>query len=317
METANPLISVVIPSRQRPALLVRSVETVLLQTWRNLEIIVVLDGDTAGSADALRQRFPGEQRMSILENASCEGLSRARNRGVQAARGDWVAFLDDDDEWLPQKLEKQMACVFASPFPEPVVTCQMFYKTGGTLRVNAQPPPTRPISEYLYACNRFTGAQGLMTPSTVLAPRSLCLRVPFTPGLPRHEDGDWAMLIGHEPTVGFEFFAEPLVIYNSEPDGRERVSEFRDWHYSMAFARSRLSLMTRKAYAGFLLSRCIEAAAHRGEWTALGPIVVEAFRRGSPSAADLVRAMTICAYALKRRLIGNRREATTNLTSHH
>ena len=102
------------------------------------------------------------------------------------------------------------------------------------------------------------------------------------------------MLISQESTVGFEFLAEPLVLYNSEPDGRERITEFRDWSYSMEFARSRRALMTRKGYAGFVLSRCVEAAAYRGEWKALGTIVAEAFRHGSPSAANLAMAVWTC-----------------------
>jgi glycosyltransferase involved in cell wall biosynthesis len=293
MENA-PLISVVIPSRQRPELLVRSVESALQQKWNNLEVVVVLDGDTAGSVEALRQRFPEEPRIHILENASREGASVARNRGVQAAQGTWIAFLDDDDAWLPEKLEKQIACALASRYAEPVVTCQMFFKTGGKVQVSPQTPPSRPMSEYLYVRKGFPGEQGILPPQTVLAPRSLCLRVPFTPGLPRHEDGEWAMLVSREPAVGFEFLAEPMVIYNSDPDGRERITEFRDWRYSMEFARSRSWLMTRRGYAGFVLSRCAEAAAYRGEWKAMGPIVVEAFRHGSPTIANLAMAMWTC-----------------------
>jgi glycosyltransferase involved in cell wall biosynthesis len=305
---ADPLISVVIPSRQRPELLVPCVQSVLSQTWENLEIIVVLDGDTAGSADALRLHFPGEQRIRILESNSREGASVARNRGVQAATGSWIAFQDDDDLWFPEKLQKQMALALSSQFAEPVVTCQMLFHSGGVTGISPRHQPTRPMSEYLYVSPGFRGEQGLLSPQTVLAPRGLCLRVPFTPGLPRHEDGEWAMRISHELTVGFEFIAEPLVNYNSNPDGRERITEFRNWRYSLDFARSRSGLMTRKGYAGFILSRCVEAAAYCGEWKALKTIVAEAFRNGSPSAADLLRSAEICAYALKTRMLRRREQ---------
>src|SRR5215471_11045546 len=109
----SPAISVVIPSRQRPPMLLKCVESVLAQTWQDLEIIVVLDGDTAGSAELLRSHFYGEPRIRILESAERQGASVARNRGVQAARGKWIAFQDDDDTWLPEKLEKQMARALA------------------------------------------------------------------------------------------------------------------------------------------------------------------------------------------------------------
>lgn len=297
---ATPLISVVIPSRQRPALLIAAVQSVLEQRRDDFEIIVVLDGDTAGSAQVLREHFPGDERIRIVTIATRQGVSVARNQGVAAARGKWIAFHDDDDTWLPEKLDKQMAMAEASHYPEPVVTCQL--SVGGKL-IWPSRPPTRPMSEYLYSRKGFPGDAGVFTPPTVLAPHSLCSRVPFTPGLPRHEDGEWAMLISEESTVGFEFVAEPLVIYNCEPDGRERITGFYDWRYSLEFARSRKQLLTSRAYAGFVLSRCVEAACHSRAWSATLPLFFEAFRRGSPSVADLAGALDLCWRSLVRSML--------------
>ena len=281
-DVQSSLISAVIPSRQRPALLLAAVQSVLLQGRNDLEVIVVLDGDTAGSAEALGQAFPGHPQIRVLENATQAGVSAARNRGVQAARGKWIALLDDDDEWLPGKLEKQMTRALASRFPEPVVTCQIRRDTG---RPHPQHPPVRPMSEYLFV-RKFFGEAGWVQTSTILAPRSLFLRVPFTEGLRKHEDMEWALRVSQEATVGFEFVAEPLATYDNQP-GRERLTDFYDWQYSMAFARSRRALMTRKGYAAFVLSRCNHAAARRGHWGAVIPIFAEAMRHGSPSITDV------------------------------
>ena len=300
-----PLISVVIPSRQRPALLVQAVQSVLDQKRNDFEVIVVLDGDTAGSAETLQERFPEEHRLRILTIATHQGVSVARNLGVEAARGQWIAFHDDDDQWLPGKLDKQMAAALASRHTEPVVTCQLLVV--GTKSASPDKPiiwpdraPTLPMCEYLYSRKGFRGEAGVLTPPTVLAPRSLCLRVLSTPGLPKHEDGEWAMLIAEEPTVGFEFVAEPLVIYNCEPDGRERITGYEDWRFSLNFARSRRWLLTSRAYAGFVLSRCVGAAASRRCWKAIVPLFFEAFRRGSPAAADILGALEACARSLAK-----------------
>ena len=296
------LISVVIPSRQRPALLVQAVQSVLDQKRDDFEVIVVLDGDTAGSAETLQEHFPEEHRLRVVTIATHQGVSVARNLGVAAALGQWIAFHDDDDQWVPGKLDRQMAVALASQYPEPVVTCQLVVAGKKTIRRQIWPhkAPTRPMCEYLYSRKGFPGEAGVLTPSTVLAPRSLCLRVPSTPGLPKHEDGDWAMLIGEEPTVGFEFIAEPLVIYNCEPDGRDRITGFEDWLFSLGFAKSRRSLLTSRAYAGFVLSRCVGAAASRKCWKAIIPLFVEAFRRGSPTAADILGALEACARSLAK-----------------
>ncbi len=285
----TPLVSVVIPSRQRPALLLAAVQSALEQKRDDLEIIVVLDGDCAGSAEALRRAFPEDTRIRILENTERRGAPVARNQGIAAARGAWIAHLDDDDTWLPGKIDKQLACALASRYPEPVVTCQFFARTGGVDHIYRIPPPTLPMSEYLFVRTGLFGGTGSVFPSIVLAPRSLLLRVPFIE--PKHEDCEWAMRASQEPTVGWEFVAEPLAIWNCDSDGRERITTSWNWRYSLEFARSHKSLMTRRAYAGFILSRCTIAAVHQKEWRAFFPIFAETFRCGSVRVADLVPAM--------------------------
>ncbi len=287
---AMPVISVVIPSRQRPTLLVAAIQSVLLQERDDLELIVVLDDDTTGSAEAVRQAFPNEGCLRILENAERMGGSAARNRGVEAARGQWIAFLDDDDTWLPGKLDKQMPLALQSRYPEPVVTGQLRVNGGSGFLVCPSERPTRPISEYLFVRKGLFDGPGLVDSSTTLAPRSLLLRVRFSEGVVKHESSDWALRAGQEPTVGFEFVAEPVAIYNCEP-GRTRMTESEGWRYSLAWARSRAALMTPKAYAGFLLSHVNSAAIRERDWRAAFPIFIEAIRRGPPSAIDFLRAL--------------------------
>lgn len=103
---APPLVSVVVPTRNRAAMLRRALDSVLAQTCRDFEVIVV---DDASSDDTLQQlaRHP-DRRIRSLASDAPGGAPRARNRGIAAARGCYVAFLDDDDEWLPQKLEAQL-----------------------------------------------------------------------------------------------------------------------------------------------------------------------------------------------------------------
>jgi len=104
-------VSVVIPTFNRATFVVRAIESALAQTYTDREIVVVDDGSTDGTDQALR-RYEGRIRYQRQKNA---GVSAARNAGVAAARGEWIAFLDSDDEWLPEKLEVQMACVARHP----------------------------------------------------------------------------------------------------------------------------------------------------------------------------------------------------------
>src|SRR5437764_416053 len=102
-----PELSVVIPTAGRPALVVRAVGSVLAQTLRDLEVIVVVDGLDPPSEAALAAL--ADPRLRMIVNPRSVGPGEARNVGVAAARAPWVAFLDDDDEWLPEKAARQLA----------------------------------------------------------------------------------------------------------------------------------------------------------------------------------------------------------------
>ncbi len=101
-----PPVSVVIPSHNRAAMLRRAIESVLAQTFADFELIVVDDASTDNTAEVIQES--GDPRVRVVQNAVREGAARARNKGIEAASGEWVAFLDSDDEWLPRRLELQV-----------------------------------------------------------------------------------------------------------------------------------------------------------------------------------------------------------------
>ncbi|MCH8549887.1 MAG: glycosyltransferase family 2 protein [Balneolaceae bacterium] len=97
-------ISVIIPTYNRRELVTRAIDSALNQTLKPAEVIVVDDGSTDGTAEMLESRY-GERIVLITQQN--RGVSAARNRGISKAKGEWIAFLDSDDEWLPKKLELQ------------------------------------------------------------------------------------------------------------------------------------------------------------------------------------------------------------------
>ena len=106
-----PLLSVVIPAYNRASSIAAAIDSVLMQTWGDFELIVVDDGSTDGTLEAAARI--ADPRLRLVENPRNMGAAGARNTGVAAARGTWVAFQDSDDEWLPRKLELQMARLLA------------------------------------------------------------------------------------------------------------------------------------------------------------------------------------------------------------
>ena len=103
----TPTVSVVIPTHDRKNLLLLAIRSVLRQDGVDLEVIVVDDGSTDGSSEAVRSI--DDPRVRILHHGAARGVSTARNAGAAAAVGSWIAFLDDDDVWSPHKLHRQLS----------------------------------------------------------------------------------------------------------------------------------------------------------------------------------------------------------------
>lgn len=108
-----PLISVVLPTYNRAGTLERAIRTVLGQTFRALELIVVDDGSTDGTAAVLAAI--GDERLRPMRLPRNRGAAAARNAGLAEARAAWIAFQDSDDEWLPQKLDLQWQVAAEAP----------------------------------------------------------------------------------------------------------------------------------------------------------------------------------------------------------
>ena len=103
------MFSVVIPVYNRRALVGRAIRSVLAQQGADFEVIVVDDASDDGTPEQVREEFGSAVKIVILEENS--GVSAARNRGIAAAEGEWIALLDSDDEWLPNKLARQAAAL--------------------------------------------------------------------------------------------------------------------------------------------------------------------------------------------------------------
>ena len=110
----NPLVSVIIPTYKRSDYLLRAIDSVLRQTYAPIEIIVVDDNEGNNEfREATKknlQHYITSAAIQYLEHENNKGLPAARNTGIRLAKGDYVAFLDDDDEFLPEKIGLQVAC---------------------------------------------------------------------------------------------------------------------------------------------------------------------------------------------------------------
>lgn len=215
----SEFISVVIPCHNASRYIGATLRSVLAQRWPRLEIIVVDDGSTDGSPDLLAREFPT---VTVLRQSN-QGVAAARNAGIDGSQGDWIAFVDADDIWLPGKLRAQWAYLATDP------TARMVYTAWHVWRSEAAEPAPDELANLLAAAEdtaRWIGPSGWIYPellldcevwtSTVLMQRSLLAELgPFDTTMRIGEDYDlWLRASRVTPIL---HVPRPLALYRVHP----------------------------------------------------------------------------------------------------
>jgi glycosyltransferase involved in cell wall biosynthesis len=275
MNLEYPLVSAVIPTRNRPGLVVRATVSALEQTFRGLEVIVVVDGPDEATRHALAE-IP-DPRLRVIALGESVGGAEARNIGARAASGQWIALLDDDDEWLPGKIEKQLAAALSSSGDRILVVSQFIERSPArvdVVRPRRLPRQGERICEYMFdfLCYFQT--------STFFCSRKLFLEIPFRKELKSFQDIDWFLRVNSDPTMKLEVVAESLSVYYS-PDQRATITSGLTWEKRLAWGQENRALMTRRAYSRFIVGSCSGPAARAQAGTrALIQLLAECVFRG-------------------------------------
>ena len=280
----NRKVSAVIPTRNRPDLVLRAVRSALAQTYDDMEVVVVVDGpdDTTGNALAAVL----DNRLRVIALPRTQGAQNARNVGSRAARGDWIALLDDDDEWLPDKTELQMQRALNSTFRYPIVSSRLFARTSSYQLIWPRQQPYEPLSEYLLARNSCSRGEGLLHTITLLFPKDLFDQVPFSPLLQRCHDVDWVLRASRQVGVGIEFIPRPLAVYDLAEE-RTSITTVADWRASLAWIESVRGMITDRAFASYLAITVASQAARQSDWSAFSLLLTRILTQGAPKLRDL------------------------------
>lgn len=244
-----------IPTYNRATVLPRALASVLAQTCTEFEVIVVVDGSTDETAELLRQVEDPRVRWIVQPNA---GQSAARNTGIDLALGEWLAFLDDDNEWHPAYLERQLAT--AARTGAPVVYAQALEPGETAPRIEPHALPEGPVLGWL------TRRWGPFI-SAVMVRRSLAVALGgFSTALSSQEDSEFLLRLGLR--VPFGATPEPLMTRH-RPEG-VRISEnfaVHGWHAFVRDADTETRLAALRALS-----------AHNESWRADHLVIGDALR---------------------------------------
>lgn len=255
-KNAEPVVSVVIPTFNRAHLIARSLRSVLAQTFTAYEVLVVDDGSSDNTEAVVRSLDDARIRYFWQENG---GTSAARNRGMREARGEFIAFLDSDDEWLPEKLELQVAHFRALPDRVGLINAGAQTLTDGAAPETFIPNQSGNLHRQLLERN-------VLHAGTVMIRKSVVERVGyFDERLPAIEDYDYWVRIS--ACYEIDFVPVPLMRYydTASPERRSRATR-ANLRARELFYRKHAAEMRRHGIAHLFLEESARRHLKRSHW---------------------------------------------------
>ena len=196
----NPVVSVVMAAYNSEASIKQSIDSVIAQTYNSWELIIVVDPSSDSTADIVRGY--SDKRIRLIENKERLGISHSRNLGVKEAKGDWIAFIDSDDVWLSEKIEKQIDASIKS---------DLIFTGSGFMNNNGH------IIDYIFhvpaqVTYRELLKQNIISCSSVLIKKEWISKYPMPSAKNITEDyASWLLVLRNIPfAVGID---EPLLLY--------------------------------------------------------------------------------------------------------
>jgi glycosyltransferase involved in cell wall biosynthesis len=255
-------VSVVIPAYNRREQAIAAARSALRQSLPPIEVIIVDDASTDGIEQVDLAAI--DPRIRLVRHPTNMGGGAARNSGIDAARGAWIALLDSDDEWLPDKLKRQFAQIEADgEGPDIVAAANVLIRVLGEpdRPYNADPrPPATPLGDW------FLIDQCTYQTSTLLLPTQLARQVRFDPKLRRHQDWDFVLRL-EAAGARFSYVHDSLAIYDCRP-ADSRISQVRTTQPTLDWFTIANRLVSPKARHIYYMNICYEIDREANRLTA-------------------------------------------------
>ena len=199
------LVSVVIPAYNREKVIEAAVRSVQSQTYRDYEIVVVDDASSDSTPGILKRLTQEDARIKYLRHPANLGAQAARNTGIRASEGRWIAFLDSDDRWFPESLKTRLGLALQTR-KEVVHSECLVLTTGDETRLKGTPP----LAGQVY--KKLLTRPGPTYPSLLVSKESLVRIGYLDESIPAHQEWDTVIRLARH--YEFEFVPEPTFIWD-------------------------------------------------------------------------------------------------------
>ncbi len=283
-------VTVVIPTMGRPTL-TRAIETAARQDGVRTWVVVMVDGRrTDGSSIVVPE---GCTNVAIVVDGDARGGAHLRHSGTARATSRFVAYLDDDDYWVSDKLQRQLEVALRSPQPDRVVIGSRirYVNPDGT---STDAPTTLfvegRVEDYLFRSRRLSASRNLMHTSTMFASTALAQESNWDPELTRHQDWDFLVRIAALPNVSVIHMPESLAMVGMAEVGG--ISRSTDWSSSLSWVRQFRDRWDPKTYSDFLAGQPLRYALGARSFTGVKETAREFRGAPLPSLNNLILGMS-------------------------
>jgi len=238
-----PKVSVIIPTYNRADLLPRALNSVLNQTFQDFELIIVEDGSTDNTKQLVEEFQKKDERIKYIWQKNSGGPAKPKNTGIKNSQGEFIAFLDDDDEWLPEKLETQLNKIEENDYD---IFFSNWYLWNPETNQKNKAFNFNPLNNKKDLFKIFI-KRNIGNPSTVIIKKAKLEKIGyFDEKLKPSEDYDlWLRFILNNARVGFS--EEPLYLY------RQHIKQMSSNQYIMRTSRLKVFYKIIKKHPGYLI----------------------------------------------------------------
>ena len=202
------LVSVIIPTHNREKTIERAVDSVLNQTYKNIEIIIVDDCSTDSTLEVLKSRYGGFANVTIFQLERNSGACVARNKGIDLSRGEYIAFLDSDDAFLEEKIEKQISALEKSGNKLCATSYWRIDASGKKKTIHVKTDGGDSLYNELLFCN-------FITTGTLVGEAKIFKTERFDESLPRYQD--WDLVLRLASNYEFDLLDEETLLQEYQP----------------------------------------------------------------------------------------------------
>lgn len=276
-------VTAIIPTTGRPS--VRRAVASAMRQANVTQVLVILD--EPDQFPQVNSRL-ADLRCSIFQTAGRQGAASARNLGVRLAETDYVAFLDDDDEWVAEKTSLQL-----QDAGDQTVVASRAMLVGTSSRIVPEllyDPESSSLADYVLDRSSIQLRQNFMQTSTLLCSRNAALETPWAEGLSRHQDWDWLIRLQF---AGLSVRQRPEVLVKVSQYSPGSISKSPDWRASEQWLRTLQSRVSERPAADFTASIVARGAFESRAWGSGAGALLQSMRNGAHLTALLVGASGI------------------------